>query len=118
VPEVSVELRAASYRYLRTLVTAGVGRRDLRPDLDVEFAVFAVYQLSVSLRDFLSERFGFSFKEAVRRGGGSPVPDDELWSVLDELVELLRRGMGVPEANAMRGFLHGIDTGVPRAPDR
>ena len=89
VPEVSAELRAASYHYVRGLVAAGVRQGDLRADLDVEFAVFAVYQLSVSLRDF-------SFKEAVRRGSGSPVPDDELWAVLDELVGLFRRGMGAP----------------------
>ena len=94
VPEVSAELRATSYAYVRGLVTAGVRRGDLRPDLDVEFAVFAVYQLSVAMRDFLSERFGFSFKDAVRRGGGSPVPGDELLAALDEVAELLRRGMG------------------------
>jgi AcrR family transcriptional regulator len=90
---VSTQLKAASYRYLRGLVDAGLRAGDLRADLDVGFAVFALYQLTVSLRDYLSERFAFSFEDAVRRGGGSPVPDDDLMGVLDEFVDLLRRGL-------------------------
>ena len=90
---VSEQLKAASYQYVRGLVDAGIRAGDLRADLDVDFAVFALYQLSVSLRDHLTERFSFSFKDAVRRGGGSPVPDDDLMAVLDDLVDLLRRGL-------------------------
>jgi TetR/AcrR family transcriptional regulator len=90
---VSAQLKAASYRYLRGLVDAGLRAGDLRADLDVDFAVFALYQLTISLRDFLSERFDFSFADAVRRGGGSPVPDADLMAVLDEFVDLLRRGL-------------------------
>lgn len=94
---VSAQLRVASYRYLRGLVDEGVRAGDLRADLDVDFAVFALYQLSVSLRDYLTERFAFSFADAVRRGRGSPVPDDALLAVLDELVGLLRRGLASGE---------------------
>ena len=72
---------------------AGIHAGDLRAELNVDFAVFALYQLSVSLRDYLTERFSFSFVDAVRRGGGSPVPHDDLMAVLDELVDHLRRGM-------------------------
>jgi AcrR family transcriptional regulator len=90
---VSAQLKTASYQYLRGLVEAGIRTGDLRGDLDVDFAVFALYQLTVSLRDYLSERFAFSFEDAVRRGGGSPVSDDDLMAVLDTLVDLLRRGL-------------------------
>jgi TetR/AcrR family transcriptional regulator len=90
---VSTQLRAASYRYLRGLVDAGIRAGDLRADLDVDFAVFALYQLTISLRDYLSERFSFSFVDAVRRGGGSPVPDDDLMAVLGAFVDLLHRGL-------------------------
>jgi AcrR family transcriptional regulator len=90
---VSAQLKAASYQYLRGLVDAGVEGGDLRADLDVDFAVFALYQLTVALRDFLTERFAFSFEDAVRRGGGSPVPDDALMAILDEFVDVLRRGL-------------------------
>ena len=90
---VSAQLKDASYAYLRTLVDAGMRAGDLRGDLDVGFAVFALYQLTVSLRDHLSERFSFSFVEAVRRGSGSPLPDDDLMAVLDAFVDVLRQGM-------------------------
>jgi AcrR family transcriptional regulator len=93
VHAVSAQLKAASYGYLRALVDAGVQAGDLRADLDADFAVFALYQLTISLRDDLSERFAFSFEDAVRRGGGSPVSDDDLMAVLDAFVDLLRRGL-------------------------
>ena len=94
VLEVSRELKAASLEYIRGLVRDGIGRGELRGDIDVEFAVFALYQLTVSLRDFLSAKFGFSFKDAVREGVGSPVDDDALNEVLDGFVELFRSGLG------------------------
>lgn len=90
---VSAQLRADSHVYIRGLVDAGIRAGDLRADLDADFAVFALYQLTISLRDYLSERFDFSFVKAVRQGGGSPVGDEELLAVLGEFVEVLRRGL-------------------------
>ena len=95
---VSAQLKAASLRYVRGLVDAGIRSGDLRADLDVDIAVFALYQLSVSLRDYLSERFAFSFADAVRRGGGSPVPDDDLLAVLGALVDVLEHGLATPRS--------------------
>ena len=91
--EVSSRLRAASHAYLRGLVDAGVARGDLRPDLDRDMVVYALYQLTVALRDYLSARFGFSFKDAVRAGAGLPIADEELGGVLDDMLGILRRGL-------------------------
>ena len=91
---VSTQLREQSASYLRSLVEAGLAAGDLRADLDVEFAVFALYQLTVSLRDFLSQRFGFSFKRAVQAGAGPPISDEALRQVIAELARLLRQGLG------------------------
>ena len=91
---VSARLREQSARYLRSLVEAGLATGDLRADLDVEFAVFALYQLTISLRDYLSERFRFSFKGAVQAGAGPPISDEALREVIAELARLLRQGLG------------------------
>jgi AcrR family transcriptional regulator len=91
--EVSARLRATSHGYLRGLVDAGIARGDLRADLDRDTTVYALYQLTIALRDFLSDRFGFSFKDAVRAGAGLPIRDEELGDVLDELVGVLRHGL-------------------------
>ena len=42
---------------------------------------------------FHGEGFAFSLVDAVRRGGGSPVPDDDLMAVLDTFAGLFRRGL-------------------------
>ena len=94
VLDVSRRLKDASFEYIRGLVLDGIDRGDLRHDIDLEFTVFALYQLTVSLRDFLSTKFGFSFKDAVRKGAGSPVDDVELNEVLDGLVAFFRSGIG------------------------
>ena len=91
--DVSAQLQNASFQYLRDLVVAGIARGDLRSDIDVGYAVFALYHLTVSLRDYLTDRFGFSFRDAVRQGLGSPISEHELRSVIAELVALLRGGL-------------------------
>jgi AcrR family transcriptional regulator len=93
--EVSARLRAVSHAYLLGLVDAGVARGDLRTDIDRDMTVYALYQLTVALRDFLSARFGFSFEDAVHAGAGTPIRDEELSAVLDELVGVLRHGLAL-----------------------
>jgi len=94
VLEVSHRLKDASLEYIRGVVRDGIDRGDLRHDIDLEFTVFALYQLTVSLRDFLSTKFRFSFKDAVRKGAGSPIDDAALNEVLDGLVAFFRSGIG------------------------
>jgi AcrR family transcriptional regulator len=94
--DVSAQLKRASYRYLGEVVRAGIAEGDLRDDVDVGFAVFALYHLTVSLRDYLSERFDFSFRAAVYEGSGPPIDEQDLRSVIAELVAVLRRGLQAP----------------------
>ncbi len=94
VLDVSRRLKDASFEYVRGLVRDGIDRGDLRRDIDLEFAVYALYQLTVSLRDFLSTKFAFSFKDAVRKGAGSPIDDAALNEVLDAFVAFFRSGIG------------------------
>jgi hypothetical protein len=75
-----------------------VARGDLRADIDREMTVYALYQLTVALRDFLGARFGFSFEDAVHAGAGLPIRDEELGAVLDELIGVLRHGLAHPAA--------------------
>ncbi|TVR57752.1 MAG: TetR/AcrR family transcriptional regulator [Spirochaetaceae bacterium] len=101
--DISAQLKESSYRYIRGLVDDGVKRDDLRKDLDVEFVVFALYQLTISLRDFLSTKFAFSFKDAVRKGKGSPISDAALNEVIDRLIEFFRSGIGKERNRTRRG---------------
>lgn len=91
--EVSSRLRAVSHAYLRGLVDAGIARGDLRPDLDRDMTVYVIYQQIVALRDFLTDRFGLSFQDAVHAGAGLPIREEELGAVLDELIGVLRHGL-------------------------
>ncbi len=91
--EISEELRADSFQYIKNSVEEGIKLGQLRKNISNDFMVFALYQLTISLRDYLSIKFNFSFKEAVKKGTGSPVSDEELMSVLDDFISFFRQGL-------------------------
>jgi AcrR family transcriptional regulator len=93
IREISEELKDASYQYIKVSVEEGVRRGQLRNDLSVDFMVFALYQLTVALRDYLSSKYSFSFKKAVEKGAGSPVREAELKVVLDEFIDFFKQGL-------------------------
>jgi AcrR family transcriptional regulator len=93
IQEVSAELKKATFQYLRLSVDEGIRRGELRNDLSVDFMVFALYQLTVALRDYFSSKFNFSLKHAVEKGLGSPVGDEELKAVLDEFIDFFKQGL-------------------------
>ena len=93
IREISAQLKATSYQFIESSVEEGIQNGDLRDDLSPDFVVFALYQLTVALRDYLSQKFNFSFKKAVEVGRGSPVRDDDLAEVLEEFIDFFREGL-------------------------
>jgi AcrR family transcriptional regulator len=91
--EVAARLKESSLLYIRDLVDEGLRQGELRQDMDAGFLSYALYQVTVALRDYLSARFGFSFRDAVHNATGSPIPEQELLAVLDEMMNLFRRGI-------------------------
>jgi hypothetical protein len=55
--------------------------------------VFALYQLTIRLRDYLSSKFNFSFKKAVEKGAGLPVNDEDLLGILNEFINFFKKGL-------------------------
>lgn len=74
--------------YLRPVVEAGVAGGDLRPDLDVDTAVFFLD----ALLDRFLQAYSVSFLDADL--GLYQAPEDRMVKKVEELVELLKRGMG------------------------
>lgn len=93
VIDISEELKETSFQYIEGIVEEGIRQGQLREDISKDFLVFALYHLTVDLRDYLSKKFNFSFKEAVRKGMGTPVTDEELMAVLDEFIVIFREGI-------------------------
>ncbi len=93
VREISEELKEASFRYIEGAVEDGIRKGQLGGDISKDFIVFALYHLTISLRDYLSDKFNFSFKEAVKKGSGSPVSDEDLMKVIEEFILFFRQGI-------------------------
>jgi AcrR family transcriptional regulator len=77
-----------SAEYLRPVVEAGIARGDLRPETDVEMAVFMLD----ALMDRFLQAYCVPFLDAGARIYQAPL--DELERKADEFIELLRIGMG------------------------
>jgi AcrR family transcriptional regulator len=75
--------------YLKPLVEAGIGRSELRPELNVEMAVFFLD----SLMDRFLQAYSVSFLDAGV--GLYQAPGSQIEQRIDELIRLLRHGMGV-----------------------
>jgi AcrR family transcriptional regulator len=93
VMDISEELKKTSLQYIKAIVEDGINRGQLTKEISSEFIVFALYNLTVGLRDFLTNKFKFSFKEAVKKGVGLPVSDKELMSVLEEFIFIFEEGI-------------------------
>jgi hypothetical protein len=77
-----------SAEYLRPLVEAGIARGDLRPDTDMEMAVFML--------DALMDRFLQAYCVPFLDAGANiyQASGDELEHKVDRFINLLRLGMG------------------------
>ena len=77
-----------SAEYLRPVVEAGIARGDLRPDTDIDMAVFML--------DALMDRFLQAYCVPFLDAGAHiyQAPRDELERKVDEFIRLLRIGMG------------------------
>ena len=93
IVDISRELKNDSYQYIRATVRDGLAKGQLRTDISEDFLVFALYHLTISLRDYLSQQFNFSFKDAVRKGTGPPINEKQLLSVLDEFIFFFKKGL-------------------------
>jgi AcrR family transcriptional regulator len=79
-----------SGEYLKPHVEAGIARGDLRPDLDVDMAVFFLD----ALMDRFLQAYCVSFLDAG--AGIYQASEDEINRKVDEFIRLVRQGMGVP----------------------
>jgi len=93
VVAISEELKGASFQYIKDAVEEGVREGQLRKDISKDFMVFALYHLTISLRDYLSDKFNFSFKDAVKKGAGSPISDEEIMEVIEEFTLFFKQGI-------------------------
>ncbi|MFP5213206.1 MAG: TetR/AcrR family transcriptional regulator [Acidobacteriota bacterium] len=77
-----------SAEYLRPMVEAGIASGDLRPDLDMDMTVFFLD----SLMDRFLQAYAVSFLDAGV--GLYQAPDGEVERRVEELIRLIRHGMG------------------------
>ena len=89
------ELKGQSRLFFRDILSQAASRGEIRPALNLELAALAVDEVTYELQEYLAERFGFSYEKALKTGK-QKISDEDLGRVVDELIDLFRRGMAIP----------------------
>jgi AcrR family transcriptional regulator len=83
-----------SDEYLKGFVLMAQQSGQIRRDIDTEFIAFLISRLSVSLQDYISIKYNFSYHDIVTRGSGElPVSREDIEKVLDDLILIFKTGI-------------------------
>ena len=94
--ELNAEVRETSHAYLREMVEQAQASGELRPSLDPDIAVELVSQLlGRGLVELMMRRQGLDLEGFLAGTDVAQLSDEELESLVHEIIEVLRAGMGV-----------------------
>ena len=66
----------------------------LRSDIDSKLLSFLVSRLSITLIDFVTEKYDFSYQELIKNNiNKMPIPDQELEDILGDFIVVLKKGL-------------------------
>jgi len=93
---IGVELKKRSDQYFEDYIIEAQKNGKLRSDIDSQFLSFLVSRISMSLLDYVTEQYDFSYRELIENNiNKMPIPDQELEDILDEFIAVLKEGLEI-----------------------
>lgn len=93
---VGIELKKRSDHYFEDYIIEAQKNGKLRSDIDSQFLSFLVSRISMSLIDYVSEQYDFSYRELIENNiNKMPVPEQELENILDDFIAVLKKGLDI-----------------------
>ncbi len=68
-------------------------RGELNPQISADIAAHFIFQTQLGIYDYLATFKGIDFKESIKNGHLFPVSEDEIMTVVDEILALLKTGL-------------------------
>ncbi len=93
---ISVELKKRSDQFFEGYIIEAQKNNKLRSDIDSQFLSFLVSRLSMSLIDYVTEQYDFSYRELIEKNiNKMPISDDELAAILDDFIAVFKSGLKI-----------------------
>jgi AcrR family transcriptional regulator len=93
---INVELKKRSDQFFEDYIIEAQKNNKLRNDIDSHFLSFLVSRLSMSLIDYVTEQYDFSYRELIEKDiNRMPISDDELAAILDDFIAVLKSGLKI-----------------------
>lgn len=94
ISNISKEMFSRSDKYFEDFITRARENGEIRDDINLKFISFIISRVSLSIADYVSYKFDFSYEEVIRKGKGKiPVNYNELEKILDDMTSILKEGM-------------------------
>ena len=88
------DIKKRADEYIKDMMKTAQKKGQIRTDLDLDLMAFITSRISIELEEFVSSKFDFSFEEVYDASDPQlPVDEDELESILDEMMTILQNGM-------------------------
>lgn len=96
IGDISLQMLKKSDDYLKDFVFQAQMSGQLRSDIATDLIAFLISRISINMVDYVSNKFNFSYTKTITEGKNSlPVSDDQISSLLDDLIKFFKSGLQV-----------------------
>ncbi len=92
--DIGTVLKKRSDQFFEDYIINAQREGKLRSDIDSKLLSFLVSRLSITLIDFVTEKYDFSYQELIENNiNKMPIPDQKLEDILDDFIVVLKKGL-------------------------
>jgi AcrR family transcriptional regulator len=94
--DIGVELKQRSDQYFESYIIEAQKQGKLRSDIDSKLLSFLVSRISMSLIDYVTEQYEFSYRKLIENNiNKMPISDEELEDILEDFISVLKTGLKI-----------------------
>lgn len=89
----AVSLMEMSDNYILEFVKDAQSKGQIRSDIPNDLIAFLISRISISLAEYNMKKFNFNYEDIVRKGDKLPISNNELNTILDHVIIVLKNGL-------------------------
>ncbi len=96
IGDISFQLKNKSDDFFENYIIKGQQQNNIRNDIDSSFLSFLISRTSISLIDFISKTYNFSYRELINENKKEmPIEENELEEILEDYISVLKKGIKI-----------------------
>lgn len=91
---IGIKLKKGSDQFFKGYIDKAQKDGKIRSDIDSQFLSFLVSRISLTLIEYVAEKYDFSYRELIEKNiNKMPIPDQELEDILADFLKVLKSGL-------------------------